>query len=70
MHWVGAAICLVPFVLAFGVPGLALLVVVSVAHAAIDRVKIGWTMRVEVRALAEATAIREGPAPAASLGTA
>jgi hypothetical protein len=70
MHWVGAAICLVPFALAFGVPGLALLVVVSLVHAAIDRVKIVWTMRVEAKALAEATAIREGPAPAASLGTA
>lgn len=70
MHWLGAAICLLPFVLAFGLPGLGLLVVVSATHAAIDRVKIVWTMRVEARALAEARAMREGPAPAASLGTA
>jgi hypothetical protein len=70
MHWVGAAICLLPFVAAFGVPGALLLVAVSAAHALIDRVKIVWTVRVEAGALAEARAIREGPAPAASLGTA
>ena len=69
-HWLGAAICLLPFVAAFGLPGLWLLIAVSVAHAAIDRVKIVWTMRVEAQAVAEARAIHEGPAPAASLGTA
>src|SRR5207237_6027511 len=70
MHWFGAALCLLPFVLAFGLPGLGLLIVVSGAHAVIDRVKIVWTMRVEDRALAEARALHEPPAPAASLGMA
>jgi hypothetical protein len=70
MHWLGAAVCLLPFVVAFGAPGVLVVLAVSVAHAVIDRVKIVWTMRVEARAVAEARAIREGPAPAASLGTA
>ncbi len=70
MHWAGTAICLLPFPIAFGAPGLAVLLVVSVAHVVIDRVKIVWTMRVTARALAEALALHEGPAPAASLGTA
>ncbi len=70
MHWVGAAVCLAPFVLFFGLPGLWLLLVVSLAHAAIDRAKIVLTRRVEVRALQEARRMHEGPAPAASLGTA
>ncbi len=55
---------------AFGLPGFGLLLVVSAAHAVIDRVKIVWTLRAEPRAMAEALALHEGPAPAASLGSA
>ncbi len=70
MHWLGAAICMLPFVFAFGLPGLAALVVISLSHAVIDRVKIVWTMRVEARAVADARAVAAGPTPPASLGTA
>jgi Protein of unknown function (DUF3307) len=67
-HVAGVAVCLAPFVLAFGTPGLALLVVLSIAHGLIDRAKVVATRRVEERALAESTDRHEGPAPAASLG--
>jgi hypothetical protein len=70
LHWLGAAICLLPLIPAFGLPGLAFAFVVSASHALIDRAKIVWTMRVEAAAVAEALARHEGPAPAASLGTA
>src|SRR5207253_5462591 len=70
MHWAGAALCLVPVMLAFGLPGIGFLVVVSVLHAIIDRIKVIWTRTVEARAMAEARAHHEGPAPEASLGTA
>ena len=60
MHWLGAAICMLPFVFAFGLPGLAALVVISLSHAVIDRVKIVWTMRVEARAVADARAVAAG----------
>jgi hypothetical protein len=69
-HALGVAICLVPIAVAFGLPGLAVLLVVVASHTVVDRVKIVWTMRVEASALAEALARHEGPAPAASLGTA
>ena len=70
MHWAGVAICLVPAVLAFGLPGLAFLIVVSGLHAIIDRAKVILTRRVEGRAMAEAEAAHEGAAPPASLGRA
>jgi hypothetical protein len=70
MHWAGVAICLVPAVLAFGLPGLAFLIVVSGLHAVIDRAKVILTRRVEGRAMAEAEAAHEGAAPPASLGRA
>jgi hypothetical protein len=70
VHTVVVAVCLVPVVAAFGGPGLAFAVVVTVAHAVIDRAKIVWTMRVERRAMAEALALHEGPTPPASLGSA
>jgi len=70
MHWAGVAVCLVPFVVAFGLPGLVFLVAVSGLHAAIDRAKIVLTRRVEGRAMAEADATHEGTPPPASLGRA
>jgi hypothetical protein len=67
-HVLGVGICLLPFVAAFGAPGLALLVVVSFGHAIIDRSKIVWTRRVEAQALAEAQAAHAGSTPAEALG--
>jgi hypothetical protein len=69
-HWIGVAACLVPFVVAFGANGFAVLLVVSVGHAAIDRAKVLLTRRAEARALEAAHRLHEGPAPEASLGTA
>ena len=39
MHGAAVALCLVPFALAFGVPGLGLLVAVTIGHVVIDRWK-------------------------------
>ena len=69
-HVVGVAICLVPFVLAFGVAGLAVLIVVATSHGLIDRAKVIATRGVESRAEAESARRHERPAPAASLGVA
>ncbi|HVA85909.1 MAG TPA: DUF3307 domain-containing protein [Candidatus Saccharimonadales bacterium] len=70
LHWAEVALCLVPVVLAFGLPGVAFLVLVSGLHAAIDRTKVVLTRRAEARAIAEATAAHESLATAGSLGTA
>jgi len=69
-HGIGVAVCLVPVVLAFGVPGLWVLVVVTASHVAIDRGKVLLTRSAEARALAEAHRRHEGRAPAAGLGRA
>jgi hypothetical protein len=67
-HILGVGICLIPFVAAFGAPGLAFLVVVTFGHAIIDRSKIVWTRRVEAHALIEAQAAHAGSTPAEALG--
>ncbi len=67
-HILGVGICLIPFVVAFGAPGLGLLVVITFGHAIIDRSKIVWTRRVEAGALAEAQAAHAGSTPAEALG--
>ena len=69
-HGIGVAVCLVPVVLAFGVPGLWVLVVVTASHVAIDRGKVLLTRSAEARALADAHRRHEGRAPAAGLGRA
>jgi hypothetical protein len=53
-HVAVVGLCLVPFVAVFGVPGAALLGVVTLGHYLIDRSKIRLTRRVEARALAAA----------------
>jgi hypothetical protein len=53
-HTAAVSLCLVPVALAFGLPGLGLLVVVTVGHALIDRWKVRATRRAEGRALAAA----------------
>jgi hypothetical protein len=70
LHVAAVFLCLLPFVVAFGVPGLVAALAISAAHAAIDRAKIVLTRRAEARALLVARADHEEPAPAASLGTA
>lgn len=70
LHVAGVFICLVPFIAAFGAPGLVAAVVISAAHAAIDRFKVVLTRRVEARAVLDARAANEAPPPEASLGTA
>jgi hypothetical protein len=68
-HVATVGICLVPVALAFGLPGLGLLVVVTIGHALIDRWKVRATRRAESRALAAAhrrheTASTSGLGPA------
>ena len=70
LHVGTVLVCMLPFVVAFGLPGLLATLAISAAHAAIDRVKIVLTRRAEAHALREAHAAHEGPLPAASLGTA
>ena len=69
-HGLGVAVCLVPVAVAFGVPGLWVLIAIVVAHAVIDRVKIVATHSAEARALAEARRRHEGRVPAGGLGRA
>lgn len=69
-HWAGVAICLLPLPIVFGIPGAIAAIVISSAHAIIDRAKVVATWRVEARAVSEALAAQEGPAPEASLGMA
>ena len=69
-HALGVAICLVPVALAFGGPGVMVLVVIVVSHVVIDRIKIVATRRTEAAAMAESRRQHEGAAPAAGLGRA
>lgn len=69
-HAVLVALCLVPFVAAFGLPGLWTLIAVSLAHAVLDAAKAELTRRVEGRARRVAAAIHEPEAAGATLGTA
>jgi len=47
VHAAIVALCLVPLPLAYGGPGLALLLLVSVTHIGVDRWKVGATRRAE-----------------------
>ena len=69
-HALGVAICLVPVALAFGGPGVMVLVAIVVSHVVIDRIKIVATSRTEAAAMAESRRQHEGAAPAAGLGRA
>jgi hypothetical protein len=63
-HLVGVVVCLLPVPVAFGVPGLAFLVAVVAAHAAIDRTKVVLTRNAEAVAIARAHREHEAaPAP-------
>ena len=69
-HGIGVAICLVPVAFAFGLPGLWVLIAITVSHVLIDRVKVVANRRAERRALDAARRRHEGRAPAAGLGRA
>ena len=70
LHVAAVLVCMLPFVVAFGLPGLVSALAISAAHAVIDRAKIVLTRRAEAHAIHEARAAHEEPPPAASLGTA
>lgn len=69
-HTLIVGACLVPLLFAFALPGLIVLIVVTVSHGLIDRAKVVLTRRVEAAAIAEAHRSHEPAAPEASLGTA
>ncbi len=58
-HGFHVALCLVPAVIAFGVPGLVYLVLVAVSHMLVDRWKVQATRRAEAAAQAQAVARRD-----------
>jgi hypothetical protein len=70
MHGGAVALCLVPLALVFGLPGLAVLVVVGVTHVVIDRWKIRATRHAEAEALAEAHRRHEETGSTTGLGPA
>ncbi|HEY3523970.1 MAG TPA: DUF3307 domain-containing protein, partial [Candidatus Limnocylindrales bacterium] len=55
-HIAGVALALVPVVVAFGLRGLALLVLVALTHGLVDRAKVLLNRRAEARALGAAFA--------------
>jgi hypothetical protein len=64
------AACVVPAILAWGLPGLGYAAIVVASHGAIDRAKIVWTRHVEAVAIARAHRAHEGAVPADGLGSA
>jgi hypothetical protein len=72
VHGFHAAVCLVPVVFAFGLPGLAYLVLIGLTHMVVDRWKVRATALANERAQARARArlASGGPAPAPGLGAA
>ena len=54
VHGLLVGACLVPFIWAFGQPGLWVALTVTISHVLIDRWKVGATRRAEARALADA----------------
>jgi Protein of unknown function (DUF3307) len=69
-HLAGVGVCLLPVPIAFGLPGLAFLVAVVAAHAAIDRAKIVWTRHAEAVAIAQAHRMHEEAPGREGLGSA
>jgi hypothetical protein len=69
-HGLGVAACLIPIALAFGLPGLWVLIAITLSHMLVDRTKVLLTRGAERRALDAAERRHEGRAPAAGLGRA
>jgi hypothetical protein len=72
VHGFHVGLCLVPVVLAFGVPGVAYVALVVVTHMAVDRWKVRATRRAERNAqdAARARMAATGDAPDSGLGSA
>jgi Protein of unknown function (DUF3307) len=70
IHVAVVAVCVVPAILAWGLPGLGYAVIVVVSHGAIDRAKIVWTRHVEAVAISRAHRDHEGAVPTDGLGSA
>jgi hypothetical protein len=71
-HGLHVSLCLLPAVVAFGLPGLVYLVVVAVSHMFVDRWKVQATRRADAAAQAAALARweRQGGLPESGLGAA
>jgi len=69
-HLGGVTLCLLPVPVAFGVPGLAFLLAVVIAHAVIDRAKIVWTRHAEAVAIVQAHRQHEAAPGPEGLGSA
>jgi hypothetical protein len=69
-HALGVAVCLLPTVLAFGVPAVPFLILVALSHALLDRTKVLLNRRAERRALDEALARYGTLVGSGGLGTA
>jgi hypothetical protein len=69
-HGFHVALCLVPAVFAFGVPGIVYLVLVAGSHMLVDRWKVQATKRAEAAAQSQAQArlARTGDVPMSGLG--
>lgn len=72
VHGLHVALCLLPAVFAFGAPGLAYLLLVSLSHMAVDRWKVQATRLAEARGQASARArlAQAGALPGSGLGAA
>jgi hypothetical protein len=72
VHGAHVGLCLLPAVLAWGMPGLAYLVLVVASHMAVDRWKVRATRSADARAQAQARARieRGGPQQVSGLGAA
>ena len=72
LHGFHVALCLVPAVLAFGLPGLLYLVIVAGTHMAVDTWKVSVTRRSERLAIetARERAATGAPGPSSGLGRA
>ncbi len=72
LHGFHVGLCLSPIVLAFGLRGLAALVLVVASHMVVDRWKVRATRQANLVAQAQARALieRTGTAPASGLGAA
>jgi hypothetical protein len=70
IHGAHVALCLLPAVFAFGLPGLVYVIVVAVSHMFVDRWKVQATKNAEVAAQAQARARMEktGEVPSSGLG--
>jgi hypothetical protein len=72
LHGLHVGLCLLPAVLAFGLPGLVYLLLVTLTHVTVDRWKVRATRQADAEAQAQARARleRTGQSPTSGLGSA